>query len=59
MESIIITPKNAEELNFINELLNKLGIQNKTVNSDVLDDSTLSLLLHGVYRLESDSEEEI
>lgn len=59
MESIIITPKNAEELKFINELLNKLSIQNKTVNSDVLDDSTLSLLLHGVYRLESDSEEEI
>ncbi|MBO6794159.1 MAG: hypothetical protein JJ895_09615 [Balneolaceae bacterium] len=59
MESIIINPKNAEELNFINELLNKLGIQNKTVSSEILEDAGLSLLMREVDRSDSVSEEEI
>jgi hypothetical protein len=59
MSSIVINPKNDSELNFISELLQKLGVDSKVLTDEELEDLGLSILMKEVDRSEVVSEEEI
>ncbi|MFT7233944.1 MAG: hypothetical protein ACI8TA_003173 [Cyclobacteriaceae bacterium] len=59
MSSIVINPKNDSELNFILELLQKLGVDSKVLTDEELEDLGLSILMKEVDRSEVVSEEEI
>lgn len=41
MNSIVITPKNKEELSFLKSLLEKLGYETKELSDDELEDAGL------------------
>ena len=41
MNSIVITPKNKEELNFLKSLLKKLGYETKELSDEELEDAGL------------------
>lgn len=56
MESVIITPKNKKEFQFVTELLTKLKIQNKTLSLTEKEDLGLSLLMRDVDRKKKVSE---
>jgi hypothetical protein len=56
MESVIITPKNRKEFQFVTELLTKLKIQNKTLSLTEKEDLGLSLLMRDVDRKKKISE---
>jgi len=56
MESVIITPKNRKEFEFVTELLTKLKIQNKKLSLTEKEDLGLSLLMRDVDRKKKVSE---
>ncbi|MBX2897674.1 MAG: hypothetical protein KF763_19690 [Cyclobacteriaceae bacterium] len=56
MESVIITPKNKKEFEFVTELLTKLKIQNKKLSLTEKEDLGLSLLMRDVDRQKKVSE---
>lgn len=56
MESVIITPKNKKEFEFVTELLTKLKIQNKKLSLTEKEDLGLSLLMRDVDRRKKVSE---
>jgi hypothetical protein len=56
MESVIITPKNKKEFEFVTELLTKLKIQNKKLSLTEKEDLGLSLLMRDVDRKKKVSE---
>ncbi len=59
MSSIVISPKNRKELQFISKLLNKLGVNSKVLSEEDTEDLGLSVLMKDVDRSELASEDEI
>jgi len=45
MSSIIISPKNAKELEFVRELLDKMKIRNKLLTEEEREDLGMSVLM--------------
>ncbi len=50
MNTIIITPKNNQEFQFVNELLNKMKMNFKTLSEEEIEDIGLSVLLRSADR---------
>lgn len=48
MKAVIIKPKSATELKFINDLLKKLGVDSSTVSREEIEDIGLSKAMRGV-----------
>ena len=48
MKAVIIKPKSATELKFINDLLKKLGVDSSTVSKEEIEDIGLSKAMRGV-----------
>ena len=59
MSAIVINPKSSQELKFISELLEKLGVQSKVISDEDTEDLGLSLLMKDVDRSDVVSEEEV
>lgn len=59
MSSIVINPKSKKELQFISELLDKLGVSSKVLSDEELEDLGLSLLMKDVDRSDIATEEEV
>jgi hypothetical protein len=59
MKSLIISPKNKEELKFVEALLNKLGVATKALTEEEIEDAGLSLLMKDVDRTKKVSKEVI
>jgi hypothetical protein len=59
MKSLIISPKNKEELKFVESLLNKLGVTTKALTEEEIEDAGLSLLMKAVDRTKKVSKEVI
>jgi hypothetical protein len=50
MKSIVITPKNRSEFEFLSNLFRKLGLSTKTLTEEEQEDIGLSLLMREVDR---------
>lgn len=50
MDSIIITPKNQKEYQFINELLQKMKLNFKTISDEEKEDLGLAVLMKSADR---------
>lgn len=50
MSSLIISPKNIKELQFVRELLDKMKIRNKLLTAEEKEDLGLSVLMSKVDR---------
>lgn len=59
MKVMVITPKNKDEFEFINDLLNKLGISTATMSEEELEDIGLSKLLKSVDKTKKVSRKSI
>lgn len=59
MDSLLIKPKNKEELAFLTQLMKKLGIQSASLTEEDLEDAGLALLMKQVDRKETVSEQEV
>jgi len=59
MSTIVVNPKNPQELQFVSELLKKLGVDAKVISDEEIEDIGLSLLVKDVDRSEVVSEEEV
>lgn len=59
MSSIVINPKNEQELRFVAELLDKLGVDSKVLSDEEQEDLGLGLLMKDVDRSDLASEEDI
>jgi hypothetical protein len=56
MESVLITPRNKKEFQFISDLLNKLGIASKKLSLEEKEDLGLALLMSEADRSKKVSE---
>jgi len=56
MESVIITPRNKKELEFVSNLLSKLGINSKKLTLEDKEDLGLSLAMREADRTKKVSE---
>jgi hypothetical protein len=59
MSSIVVSPKSQKELQFISELLSKLGVRSKVLSDEELEDLGLAVMMKDVDRSEVVSEDEI
>jgi hypothetical protein len=59
MESVIITPRNKKEMEFVSQLLNKLGITSKKLSVEEKEDIGLGLLMQEADRSKKISEQVI
>jgi hypothetical protein len=59
MSSIVINPKNEEELQFVTALLKKLGVASKVLSDEEQEDLGLGLLMKDVDRSDLASEDEV
>ncbi|MCR9133284.1 MAG: hypothetical protein NXI08_11935 [bacterium] len=59
MDSLLIKPKNKEELAFLTQLMKELGIQSASLSDEDLEDAGLALLMKQVDRKETVSEHEV
>ncbi|MFN5347691.1 MAG: hypothetical protein ACK44N_09775, partial [Bacteroidota bacterium] len=59
MKAVIIKPKSATELKFINDLLKKLGVNSSTVSKEDVEDIGLSKLMRGVDKSKKVSKDSI
>ncbi|MEQ9288615.1 MAG: hypothetical protein RIG77_16965 [Cyclobacteriaceae bacterium] len=59
MSSIVINPKNASELKFVMELLQKLGVNSKVLTDEEQEDLGLSILMKDADRSDVVPESEI
>jgi len=59
MSSIVVTPKSAQEMKFISELLAKLGVDSKVLSDEETEDLGLAILMKDVDRTDSVEESEI
>ncbi len=59
MSSIVVNPKNPQELRFLSELLQKLGVDTKVLSDEDIEDLGLSVLMKDVDRTDVASEEEV
>lgn len=48
MKALVVTPKNNNELKFVADLLQKLGVDSLTISVEELEDIGLSKLMHQV-----------
>jgi hypothetical protein len=56
METVIITPKNKKELQFVSDLLKKLGIDSKKLSIEDKEDLGLALMMKEADRTKFVSE---
>jgi len=56
MEAVIITPRNKKELEFVSDLLNKLGINSKKLSIEEKEDLGLALSMREADRTKKVSE---
>lgn len=59
MSSIVVSPKSQKELQFISELLSKLGVRSKVLSDEELEDLGLAVMMKDVDRSEVVGEDEI
>lgn len=59
MSSIVVNPKNPQELQFISELLQKLGVDAKVLSDEDSEDLGLAVLMRDVDRSDVASEDEV
>lgn len=59
MSSIVVTPKDKAEAQFLEELLTKLGISSTLVSDEEMEDLGLALLMKEVDRSDYATEEEV
>ena len=59
MSSIIISPKDPDEFQFIKNLLEKLGVKSKVLSDEAIEDLGMSLLMKETDRSERVAEIEI
>ncbi|MEQ8627114.1 hypothetical protein [Ekhidna sp.] len=59
MDSIIANPKNEEEFRLIKALLEKMGIENRVISYEEIDDLGLSILMKDIDRTDKVSEKNI
>lgn len=59
MNSILINPKDERELQFISELLSKLGVDNKVLSDEEKEDLGLSIMMKESDRTSVVAEDEI
>lgn len=59
MDSIVINPKNKEELKLIEALLIKMGVKSKVLKEEEMEDLGLSILMKDVDRSDLVTEKEI
>lgn len=59
MSSIVVNPKNPQELQFISELLQKLGVDARVLSDEDTEDLGLAVLMRDVDRSEVASEDEV
>ena len=59
MSSIIVNPKSQQELEFLSELLKKLGVDSKVLSDEDSEDLGLAVLMKDVDRSEIVSEDDI
>ena len=59
MKSIVITPKDTKELNFVSELLQKMGISSKVLSEEEKEDAGLLLMMQESDKNDTVSREEI
>ena len=59
MSSIVVNPKSQQELQFISELLKKLGVNSKVLSDEDSEDLGLSVLMRDVDRSDFASEHEV
>ncbi len=59
MSSIVVSPKNPNEFQFLSELLKKLGADVKVLSDEEMEDIGLSILLKEADRSEVASEEDV
>lgn len=59
MSSIVISPKNQQELQFISKLLQRLGVNSKVLSNEDTEDLGLSLLMKETDRSDFATEDEI
>jgi hypothetical protein len=59
MKSIVITPKDAKELKFIAELLNKMGISSTVLSEEEKEDAGLLMLMNDADKNDVVSRKEI
>lgn len=55
----MVNPKSQKELQFISELLSKLGVRSKVLSDEELEDLGLAVMMKDVDRSEVASEDEI
>jgi len=59
MRSIVINPKNSDELKFLQDLLTKLGIESKTLSQEDMEDLGLAMLMKDTDRQDRVPEAEV
>jgi len=59
MSSIVVNPKSQQELQFLSELLKKLGVDSKVLSDEDSEDLGLALLMKDVDRSDIVSEDDI
>ena len=59
MSSIVVNPKNPQELQFLSELLKKLGVDSKVLSDEDTEDLGLAVLMKDVDRSDVVTEEEV
>lgn len=59
MSSIVVNPKSQQELQFLSELLKKLGVDSKVLSDEDSEDLGLALLMKDVDRSDIVSEDDV
>ncbi|WP_370087865.1 hypothetical protein [Ekhidna sp.] len=59
MDSIVINPKNREELKLIKTLLAKMKVKSKILTEEEMEDLGLSILMRDIDRTDTVSEKDI
>ncbi|MEQ8361949.1 MAG: hypothetical protein RIF39_01010 [Cyclobacteriaceae bacterium] len=59
MSSIVVNPKSQQELQFLSELLKKLGVDSKVLSDEDSEDLGLAVLMKDVDRSDIVSEDDV
>ena len=59
MSSIIISPKNLQELQFLSDLLERLGVDSRVLSDEDMEDLGLAVLMKDVDRSDIAPEDEL
>ena len=59
MKSIVITPKDMKELNFVSELLQKMGISSTVLSEEEKEDAGVLVLMQEAIRNDTFSSQDI